>query len=956
MRFSRFLILLFLLNNIIFSAVVSEEEALSVAENFFYSKNDSRTIPFYYDSIEVMSFNDENVFHVIKLSPRGFILVSADNLIMPILGYSFENNFSNENMPDNIMYLFNLYGSELKQLKTNNNEYRYIQDEWEKFSTAVDYQEPTRSVSPLLQSRFNQDSPWNEMCPEDSQGPGGNAYAGCVAVSMAAIMHYWSFPSTGVGERTYWASGYGYQTADFSSAYYDYSAMPNYTASSETQELLYHCGVAVNMGYNYDGSGAQVFGGAPSAYHAMRNHFLFDNQMQSVSADSYSASQFRSILQDDLNQNQPIIYVGYSDDGGHAWNIDGYNDDYFHNNWGWGGSQNGYYLLSALNGFDYSQGALVNMIPESLESANVVLQDFSFSEQVGDGDLVANPGETINLYVTLENLIPWNNSSSTDLILTTDDPDLNIINEYVSFNYLASGNSYTNSQNPFIVEFSSDINFAPHEMLLTVVSTSTTGESNVNTYYINVDVSMQQSGFPYNLVLSDEEVTTVVQSSPNLYDINNDGYPEIFFGDNNGFLHGLNNLGQNLNGFPIELPDGVSKEIWGSPAIGDIDNDGEIEIIVTSKNKHCYIIDQNGNIELTYETDQFLMGTPSIANIDNDNFLEIIFTGYTTSGDIFAINHDGTNVNNFPASIDEKILRGVAMYDINNNGKDDIVVATENEKFVAVVYDNGYQEIIFQSENKFKSAPSIIDNNGEILIVVGDEDGHFYGMDENGNLKFDFLTDDNIRSEAGFIKHNNQLKIFIGSEDGKLYGIDSNGNQLENWPVNIGDFKVNSSPVFADINNDGSPEVISGTEEGHLIIVNINGNAYGNYPMQMNNGFISSPTVSDIDNDNDLEIIVGTNANLSIFDLKENGSTEDYYWNSYRGDNHNTGSYTFESSGTIGDLNNDGVLDVLDLVTTINIIMDVLEPSSIQIYAGDINTDGNIDVLDVVQLVNLILD
>ena len=94
------------------------------------------------------------------------------------------------------------------------------------------------------------------------------------------------------------------------------------------------------------------------------------------------------------------------------------------------------------------------------------------------------------------------------------------------------------------------------------------------------------------------------------------------------------------------------------------------------------------------------MGTPSIANIDNDNFLEIIFTGYTTSGDIFAINHDGTNVNNFPASIDEKILRGVAMYDINNNGKDDIVVATENEKFVAVVYDNGYQEIIFQSENK----------------------------------------------------------------------------------------------------------------------------------------------------------------------------------------------------------------------------------------------------------------
>ena len=124
----------------------------------------------------------------------------------------------------------------------------------------------------------------------------------------------------------------------------------------------------------------------------------------------------------------------------------------------------------------------------------------------------------------------------------------------------------------------------------------------------------------------------------------------------------------------------------------------------------------------------------------------------------------------------------------------------------------------------------------------------------------------------------------------------------------------------------------------------------------MNNGFISSPTVADIDNDNDLEIIVGTNANLSIFDLKENGSLENYHWNSYRGDSHNTGSYLFESSGTIGDVNSDGIIDVLDLVTTINIIMDVLEPSSTQIFAGDINTDGNIDVLDVVQLVNIILE
>ena len=109
------------------------------------------------------------------------------------------------------------------------------------------------------------------------------------------------------------------------------------------------------------------------------------------------------------------------------------------------------------------------------------------------------------------------------------------------------------------------------------------------------------------------------------------------------------------------------------------------------------------------------MGTPSLANLDNDDYLEIVFAGYTTSGDIFAINHDGTNVNNFPVDINEKVLNGVAIYDLNNNGKDDIVVATENEKLIQVIYDDGSIENLFTSDDKFKAAPSILDNNGKPL-------------------------------------------------------------------------------------------------------------------------------------------------------------------------------------------------------------------------------------------------
>jgi hypothetical protein len=126
--------------------------------------------------------------------------------------------------------------------------------------------------------------------------------------------------------------------------------------------------------------------------------------------------------------------------------------------------------------------------------------------------------------------------------------------------------------------------------------------------------------------------------------------------------------------------------------------------------------------------------------------------------------------------------------------------------------------------------------------------------------------------------------------------------------------------------------------------------------MQFDFGFISSPTIIDIDNDNDLEIIVGTNQNLSVIDLKEAGSINEYNWNTFRGDNHRTGSFIAGDGILLGDINNDVVINVQDLVMLINIIIGALIPDSYQINAGDINFDDTIDVLDVVLLVNTILD
>ncbi|MBI71898.1 MAG: hypothetical protein CMG61_00310 [Candidatus Marinimicrobia bacterium] len=954
-----------LFTSYIFSASVNNEYALNIAENFYYFKKNPESNIFSYDSIQLFDVENTNTFYVIELNPTGFILVSADDLIRPVLAYSFDENFRFDNIPTNINYIFKLYKTELLEQAEERQDSEFISSEWTKFSRPVDYEPETRNVSPLLMSRFDQGSSWNDMCPEDQDGPGGNVLVGCVAVSMAQIMHYWSYPNVGVGSHGYTHPQYGYQFANFGNSYYDYTQMENNYATTESQELLYHCGVAVNMGYGVDGSGANVFGNGNTTERAMRDYFLFKNNLDSVEPWQYGTVAYRELLQTELNNNRPMIYVGYDNEGGHAWNIDGYSGEYFHNNWGWGGSQNGYFLLSSLNGFNSGQGALINMEPQTLDNPNVILQSFDYDEYIGDGDLIANPGETISLSTTVENLVPWTDASSIDMILSTDNEDIIINNEHVTFFNLTAGNDYTNSNDPFLVSFSQDIDFSTHQLKLNILSFGSNGEYHENEYYIDISVSLDQVGFPYQTTVIDEnneeyDAVTVVQSSPLLYDINNDGTPEIFFGEDGGYFHGVDIYGNSLNGFPVQIP-GNDSDIWGSPVAADIDNDYVIEFVISSKNKHCYVINQFGNIELEYETSQYLMASPSLANLDNDDDLEIIMYGYSSSGDIFAINNDGSSVNNFPAQINEKILKGGAIYDINNNGYDDIVVATENDKLIAIIYDDGTIEELFTSSDKFKSIPSIIDYNGEIIITAGDEGGNFYGLKLDGTLAFHVITGNNVRSSAGFIEIDSTLGIFFGSEDGNLYGIDINGNNLNGWPQNIlqnnTEIKINSSPVFADVNGDGSPEIIAASEQGHLIIYNIDGTQFENFPLSYNYGFISSPTIVDLDGDNDLEIVIGTAQNLSVIDLKYTTySDNSSYWNTYQGDSMRSGVYIYSGSNIVlGDLNEDSLIDVLDLVIVINIIIGNEIPNTNQLISGDINTDNTIDVLDIVQLVNSIL-
>ena len=930
---------------LIIPAEVSLERASSISQNFFESRNfESYNV----QDIQIISEDNRNLIYVFILDPIGFVVVSGNDAAMPILGYSFENIYDMESMPIQLDLLFSEYQADIKDLYINNsNPTNSIRLEWSKYASPSSYQ-PARSVQPLLSCNWDQGTPWNDMCPEDSEGPGGNVLVGCVAISMGQVMYYWGYPEIGSGDHAYNHGSYGYQYADFSDAFYDYSNMANNYGTDATALLLYHAGVSVNMGYGVDGSGAQVFGGNPSTYYAMRNYFLFKNSMQQVFPEDYSTSVYRALLQEDLDNNRPIIYVGYSNDGGHAWNIDGYDEDYFHCNWGWGGYQNGYFLLSALNGFNSGQGAIINIEPQSLDVPNLVLTSNNYYEMQGDGDQNINPGETVGIEITVENFIPWDDAQNINLILEPLSSSLTLSNQDVYIPQIQSGGSYSNADNPFVLTIPQDNEVGVENLTLHITATGPNGEAFYQDFNIELSVTLNQAGFPV-----DSDGT--VQSAPLVIDLDGDSSLEIIYGDDDGNVNILDSNGN--NSFSGVFPYSIGDDIWGAPASADIDLDGNLDFVIASKDKNLYAFDRYG-LKWVYNADKYLIATPSIGNLDDDDELEIVVGSYgsgTSDNYVFVINHDGTDMNSFPYMINEKIKVGVALADFNGNEKDDIVFGTDSDNLYLLLDNATISEgFPFVAEDKIQSPPSILDVSNEKRIFFGSKDDKIYSVDATGNEVFSFETDGNIFSSPSFMKDEfNQTAVFFGSSDGKVYGLNLDGDLIDGWPIDIGG-EVVGSVLFEDINGDSELEVISFSSSS-VHLNSLNGASFGLGEIFSDLPITSPSIVFDIDQDGDMELLSGNGMGLLGIDVKDQSSTSEFSSKMFRFNNQRTGYFKFSQLDTAGDLNQDTILDVLDIVQLINIVLENTDPNQSQLWSADINSDGLYDVLDIVLLVNLVL-
>jgi len=347
-RLSTFILGLFIVT-FAFGKSVTLEQASQVA-NKYLSATTMKAARSIEDSFS-KSYNGITTYHVFNYTGGGFVVVSADDAVTPILAYSAEGFLEEEISSPEARYWLSNISKEIAEVVTSKVISNVSLAEWDKIiNNGV--KSPSADVAPLVTTKWNQEGLYNYYCPADAGASNGKVPIGCVSTTMGQIMKYYNFPATGVGKHSYSHGTYGKLSANYDTAY-NFSKMTNTATTTSYKSiatLLYHAGVSVDMNYAADASGAY----SESVPLALSKYFNYDNKTIALADISdYTSADWEALLKSELNASRPVYYSGSDPNGGHAWVCDGYMITgaitYFHMNWGWGGANDGYFKIGALN-------------------------------------------------------------------------------------------------------------------------------------------------------------------------------------------------------------------------------------------------------------------------------------------------------------------------------------------------------------------------------------------------------------------------------------------------------------------------------------------------------------------------------------------------------------------------------------------------------------------------------
>ncbi len=301
---------------------------------------------------------------------KGFVIVPGNDLVPPVLAYSANNKFVADNPACTVRSILDYYSHQMASMVNLTGD---AHPQWEDLSSILSTTtDGTADELLYTTALWYQYAPYNKYCPIID---GSGCATGCVATALSIAMKYRQWPDVGVGSYSYVWDKMTIST-NFDVTYQWDDMLMEYKEGEYTEAqgdavatVMFRNGVLSEMEYGVAGSGAFT----NNAVRGVIDYMKYDKSVIQLTAAWYATDKWIDMVKAEIKDNGPMIYGGYdADSGGHQFILDGYRNNYFHVNWGWAGSSDGYFLITDLNpftdqptldGFSDGAGGIFNFKP-----------------------------------------------------------------------------------------------------------------------------------------------------------------------------------------------------------------------------------------------------------------------------------------------------------------------------------------------------------------------------------------------------------------------------------------------------------------------------------------------------------------------------------------------------------------------------------------------------------------
>lgn len=407
-RITTLLLLSVLLTSTIFASPITPEKADAIAKEFWNKELKQPNTEFLtLKSPAKMAKAGSRInigesdpqYYIYTAESNGFVIISGDDQLAPIVGYSTDAFCENSEMPAALIEWLNEYSQYVDEVRAGN---------------ATPAQRSAKAgksaVAPMLQTSWDQSAPYNNLCPEVN---GQKTPTGCTATAMAQIMKFHEWPITPI-KAISWTSNItgNKETIDLTKRTYNWDNMlphyrNGYTAeqAKEVAQLMVDVGKAIDSSYSPEGTGSSDI----YASYALVNVFDYSPDAEIIRRSDYTENEYIAIIRENLEARQPLLYTGMSQSygSGHAFVCDGIDEnDMLHIDWGWNGAYNGYFDITYISPegtgigggdgrYNVAQAVIAYIHPRQKGEPNIPGTPVVYMMDVIDATSTSNTPETL---------------------------------------------------------------------------------------------------------------------------------------------------------------------------------------------------------------------------------------------------------------------------------------------------------------------------------------------------------------------------------------------------------------------------------------------------------------------------------------------------------------------------------------------------------------------------------